>query len=632
MYYTHQEKVEGDILKSMREFIRSNDVENLRRALTKLTHYEKEKLIATQCMDSSNRFSSGSYRHSTSALKKPCPVLFEAVQLGNIACVKLLLQNGFNMESRDTNGWNILHYLIAVSYFNPPYETTAVGIWKNIENLLNSTQMENVLKAEDMEGLRPVEMALHLGCILLFNEIINTPIYLSGRKQIALWEQLTYDVTDYERCGCIENRRSKNLVQIAAHVDRKVLTREQSVTVLRSGMLRKWVHSKLMINLLPICIWFALRFFQFVSFFIIISSDVPLILRRDKSTTDIKDFLYSLNFTNLTTEKIYNDTIDQILKDNQTYSSEQKSELREKISALDSLCQPRDWYTVLRLPGVYNFFFYFLFIYSIAAVLYDVTEMSASFCRGRYRWRFAFRRNKTLVVASTYYRTCQFLFSLLVLFWFLLYIEAPHSWASEYGIILTCFLSVWSFLYFLQIIPSIGPFINSIQQMLTIMVQFLIVYFIVLLPYPHAFLVLVSSDTKCDTEGFESIGQAIYTTFKAMLNMVDFDKSAPDSFGAVHILHIIYVFTVAILLVNFLIALLSAAVGETVEAADVIMMLQRLSVVSAIEGRCCTACPAFYRLMHRLVYKCENERIYLQYSVFLGVKKEQLNQPVLGII
>ena len=148
-------------------------------------------------------------------------------------------------------------------------------------------------------------------------------------------------------------------------------------------------------------------------------------------------------------------------------------------------------------------------------------------------------------------------------------------------------------------------------------------FLFVLIPYPHAFLVLLSSDTNCQIKGFNSIGEATYTTFKAMLNMIDFNQLAPGGFGAVHILHIIYVFTVAILLVNFLIALLSTSVGETVETGDVMMMLQRLSVISALEKRCCFICPCFYKLMQRLVYKCENGRIYLQFSVFTGIKQKR---------
>ena len=194
-----------------------------------------------------------------------------------------------------------------------------------------------------------------------------------------------------------------------------------------------------------------------------------------------------------------------------------------------------------------------------------------------------------------------------------------ESWFTEYGVIPTCYVSVWTVLYFIQMIPAIGHFVNSIQKMLTIMVKFLIVYIFILIPYPHAFLLLLSNDEECKPNGFDNIGHAIYSIFKIMLNMIDFDDYSSSRFS-VHLLHIIYVFTVAVLLVNFLIALLSTSVGETVEAGDVIMMLQRLSVITTLKRRLCFFCPLYYKIMNRLVCKCENGRIYLRCKRFSGVK------------
>ena len=378
-----------------------------------------------------------------------------------------------------------------------------------------------------------------------------------------------------------------------------------------------------MINILPICIWFLLRFCAFLAFYLIISSDLPQYVRILSVDADLKSYLHSLNFTNLTTVKAQNDSIHVVFEDNQTYTNHQRAELLKLINELYLLCEPHDWYNVFNVKLFYDLCLTYFILYSIVSILYDIVEQCLSLRRKWYKGKFAFGKKKTLIISSTYYRICQFLFSFLVLIWYVFCLAAPHSWVSEYGIIMTCYLSVWSILYFLQMVPSIGHFVNSIQKMLRIMVQFLIVFFFVLIPYPHAFLVLLSSDTNCKIKGFDSIGEATYTTFKAMLNMIDFDQLAPGGFRAVHILHIIYVFTVTILLVNFLIALLSASVGDTVEAGDVIMMLQRLSVISVLEKRCCLICPCFFKIMQKLVYKCENGRIYLQFSVFTGIKQKK---------
>ena len=83
--------------------------------------------------------------------------------------------------------------------------------------------------------------------------------------------------------------------------------------------------------------------------------------------------------------------------------------------------------------------------------------------------------------------------------------------------------SVWSILYFVQLLPYVDPFVNSIQKMLGIMINFTIVYFIMIFPYPHAFLALLKGNSGCKLEGFESVWNGMYTSFKIMLNMVDLD-------------------------------------------------------------------------------------------------------------
>ena len=87
--------------------------------------------------------------------------------------------------------------------------------------------------------------------------------------------------------------------------------------------------------------------------------------------------------------------------------------------------------------------------------------------------------------------------------------QEPHTTIKTIVIIyliFTCFFSIWCILYFVQLLPFLDPLVNSIQKMLGIMVGFIIVYFIMILPYPHAFLALLKGDNKCRLEGFEKFG------------------------------------------------------------------------------------------------------------------------------
>ena len=51
---------------------------------------------------------------------------------------------------------------------------------------------------------------------------------------------------------------------------------------------------------------------------------------------------------------------------------------------------------------------------------------------------------------------------------------------------------------------------NSIQRMLVIMIQFVIIYLLVLLPYPHAFQRMVRDSYGCNALYFDSFRNMTY--------------------------------------------------------------------------------------------------------------------------
>ena len=117
-----------------------------------------------------------------------------------------------------------------------PYKTKALGIWKNLVKTISTEILTKLLRQEDLEGLRAIEMALHLGCILLFDEH-------------------TWHLTGTENTGWLE---------------KKMQTNEKHVHIFKHGMLPKWARAKLIINIVPIFIRFALRFFAFLAFYLAI--------------------------------------------------------------------------------------------------------------------------------------------------------------------------------------------------------------------------------------------------------------------------------------------------------------------------------------------------------------------------
>ncbi len=597
-----------NLLERVVQLIHTNNAGNLQNTLILLDDCDKDYLRSYGTLFE-KRSLWNKWKNYGKYLDQPRPILHEAIIVESRACLEVLLESGFDILTQDANGWNFLHQLIAISHHNQSFENIALSIWRKCRRILGPEQLEEVLKQEDLEGLRPVELALHLDCIILFDEIMNTPgIYLAEKVQIGSWEHVSYDITEYEAFGCCTSRWSKSLPTIAYHVDTKVLRNETHVRILKHGIIGHWVRKKLQINLPFLLIWFVLRFGVFVAFYVVIGDDISPYVESIKQQSNLAEFLAAFNVS----WPVDYDVL-LIKMPNRTEDIQYATEM---IRTIQEICQPGNWYGTLDSDWFYWLCLYYLLLYSFFAILYDFCEIMVFFCRRWFKWQFAIGSHKDLIVSATYYRICQFIFSFLSIFWVLLYLQANNHWFTEYGILPTCYLSVWTILYFFQMVPSVGHFVNSIQKMLTVMLQFLIVYVLIMLPYPHAFNVLVRSAPDCNTHGFEDIAQAGYTTFKVMLNMVDFGDYSPDGIHAIHILHMIYVFTVAILLINFLIALLSSSVGESVEAGDVIMMLQRLSVVSVVERRLRFVFALYYKCVSYLAYKRKNGRIYLRFRRF----------------
>ena len=93
-----------------------------------------------------------------------------------------------------------------------------------------------------------------------------------------------------------------------------------------------------------------------------------------------------------------------------------------------------------------------------------------------------------------------------------------------------------------------------------------------------------------------------------MEDFVDYD--VPDS-SVLFILHVVFVFVIAILLVNFLIALLSTSAGKVQEHQDTIVMIQRLSIINTVERRLRKCFDWYFKRMCQYLYVEENGRIYL---------------------
>ena len=168
----------------------------------------------------------------------------------------------------------------------------------------------------------------------------------------------------------------------------------------------------------------------------------------------------------------------------------------------------------------------------------------------------------------------------------------------------------WSILYFIQLIPGADYFVVSIQSMIGILTQFCIIYIAFIFGYTQLFTITINFNLKqgCVSQ-FTDIYSAIYSTFLAMINMLDFTQFDLINPFSIYLIHMIYVLFAGILLLNFLVAIMSDQISETRKYKNVILPIQKLSIVLAMEKQLKHLGRWYYRWIQRKVYTVYNERL-----------------------
>ena len=179
---------------------------------------------------------------------------------------------------------------------------------------------------------------------------------------------------------------------------------------------------------------------------------------------------------------------------------------------------------------VYGFCAAYVLSFSTMSVTFDILEKLTSLCRKSRNWRTFQGKRKDRLCNGLYYRISQFLFSIAsILYLAFLVIEIlipgdQYSYINVALLIPACLVSAPPILYFVQICPCIGDLVIGIERMIFVMLNFFGLFYFYLTPYAHAFLALLKDDNNCQVKGFETFSNAYYTSFKVMLNMVDFSS------------------------------------------------------------------------------------------------------------
>ena len=504
--------------------------------------------------------------------------------------MNFMLSQGVDAGQKDLKGYNVVHALIMTAFLDPTLEETMTATYVALQQVLSLDQLKALLEDSNDEGYKPIEYAGHLSVYLLLQEIFKTEgIYLFKEEVNSVYTIDWYKVTDYEKPDS-KNRRKYSPIYMLMMVEDGRLTDDITNDVFAIPLVQNWTKFKMKTVFPTLICWFLVRVLFIVSF---LMTDIP-VSELIKHINDAPISPHKNEAPDITTP-FYTENI--------------------SIDVNSSTVTPTEANTCMAsLSGapfnqtVYTIFIFYLMIHALAVILYDILECfllmnRAKFFRNPKGW-------KDCTINYWFYRLTQFFQAAMILTYQTSKIM-DYSFGIRFSPLLVNFIYInitmsiiWSLLFFVQLMPWIGHFVLALVSMVMKLFQFMFIFCAFSFPFVGTFQRLMNSGKtigECPPE-FENFGYSFYTVFTVMLNMVDFRKFNPQDRASVFLLHAIYIFMTAILLINFLIALFSTSFLRIDDHKQVVQTAQRLSVIWLIEERMRRFCPCLYRWWFNKVF------------------------------
>ena len=484
--------------------------------------------------------------------------------------MQVLLEYGADVLQVNRNGNNMLHVLAALaSTRTEDGEKEIVATARYIRDILEPSTYKKLLLTENADGLRPLELASHLGSFSLFMFYFDTPdVYVTREDDHILYKIQYFDITEYVTGVRFYQSPLKGMM----NVEEDRITSKQVEEMYLGGPMRSWLEAIYSVNIPLITIWA-----------IFTAAYICLVLSCDM-------------------------TIDNVCGHNTTYQNTHSISVTTK----------RD-------------IFWSMNIISIIIIVIDIIEL-VQYIVFRPRWlnRVVYGKKKP-GMSQAFYRITHFLAVLVVAVVTTVSLNDHYKNRISYniggyGVVAAIYGFVWSVVYFLQILPVIGHYAMAVQRMLMDFVNFSILFLLFFVSYSVGFFHLLNKTR--DLPEFATFPSSLYGTFRVMLNMVDFRTVSEDISSDAYLLHISYVFMIAILLLNFLIAIFSSSYEQVNNHKETFIQMQVLSVAMTADQRFQTIFPKMRTYLLRRYFIHDNGRYFVPRVVDLPRCFDQNIRPM----
>ena len=510
---------------------------------------------------------SGHVNHISNTAYSPETSWSLAAMFNSRKVMRVLSEYGVTCLQSTSTGNNMLHVLVAFASTGGEFqEEQALTTTAYIKELVGDDDYGKLLLAENQDGLRPLELACHLDTFGLFMYFFETPgIYITQEDDHILYKQQFFDVTEYVTGA----RYLESPIYSMTYMDESKLTNKYVKDAYLNEPMRSWSSIVMRVNLPCLFIWGLLRFVYIILFLV---CDLNLSDACDVNETCSGNSLFSTG-VNLSMHWV----------------------------ALAA--------SIFIILGDFFDFVYWLFYHP------------------RWLYKHVYGR-KPLNSHYIFYRLVHFstVFVAVIAITITLmnyYTNTDVSHAVNIGVLAGVFGIVWSVLYFMQIVPIFGHYVMALQRVLKDYINFFFLLFVFFSTYAVGLYKLLGKSENL--KDFNDLPSSLYSTFRVMLNMVEFyDPNGHISFIA-HMVHISFVFMVPILLINFLIATLSSSYEHVMCYREVLFRMQCLSVSVTADQMFVRLLAPFRKYMRQQLFVNENGRYYVTRIIPQPVNPDQRN-------
>ena len=551
----------------------TNNIDVIKQILGELDLQEKKKYLNGHFSSTEQNVDTIAGRclgHSTfTQCQRPLTLAFV---FGSKETIAAMLENGADHMITETNGDTILHSITSVAHSYPDSEAELSNTYTYFMSLLSSDQQRELLHTENVLGLRPLEDAARQGCITLLRSIFKTPhVYLTKESTSGMLLHQWYDITDYESFSN-NNRRGKSPLGFLAFMTNDTVEKDGVNELLHWTPFQHWSKIKFYSNIPWLATWGLYR---------IVLCLLTMTLMIDKNIIQNQGGVPQ-NQANLYPNATFYYCPD--------YTHASFGNYLPYVGGLACIC-------------------------GIAGLLYDVCELVWILATRRPEFMRIQLKHGNVAVSFWFFRItqCIYLMALVVTTVRIVRnISTPIDHSSDIGRLVFILMAFCSLLFFLQQFRAIGFYIIAIKRMLKDLLYFCVLYVLCVTPFVLYFMMFVNTNSVngCISE-FSDYLTSFYSMFMVMLNMVNFTYYDLKNAWIIYASHVIYIFMVAILLVNFLIAVMSDSAARIAKRKQILIRLEKLHALFIADYRVSWIMKRYYNYILQRIAVVQDDRIYV---------------------